>query len=235
MRIRNFAISFLVLAVLAAQEGPKPAQAKPDANDPWQEATFRAFRLRSIGPALLSGRVTVLVAHPTHPATWIAGVASGGVWKTTNAGTTWTPIFQNEGSYSIGDVAMDPRDPNVLWVGTGERNAQRSVGYGDGVYRSADGGRTWKNMGLKQSGNIGRIVIDPRDSNVVYVAAQGPLWSAGGERGLYKTTDGGQTWTQVLKVSENTGVTDVATDPFNPDVLLAAAHQRRRHVWTLIH
>ncbi len=235
MRITKSVALLLACAFLGAQEAPKPAAAKPEANDPWQESTFRAFRLRSIGPALLSGRVNIIVVHPGHPATWYAGVASGGVWKTTNAGTTWTPIFQNEGSYSIGDVALDPRDPNVIWVGTGEHNAQRSVGYGHGVYRSADGGRTWKNMGLRQSGNIGRIVIDPRDSNVVYVAAQGPLWSAGGERGLYKTTDGGQTWTQILKISENTGVTDVAMDPFNPDVLLAAAHQRRRHVWTLIH
>lgn len=235
MRTAHCLASLATLCLVWAQEAPKPAPAKPDANDPWQEATFRSFRLRSIGPALLSGRVNILVVHPAHPATWYAGVASGGVWKTTNAGTTWTPIFQNEGSYSIGDVALDPRDPNVLWVGTGEHNAQRSVGYGDGVYRSADGGRTWKNMGLKNSGNIGRIVVDPRDSNVVYVAAQGPLWSSGGDRGLYKTTDGGQTWTLILRISDDTGVTDVAIDPFNPDVVLAAAHQRRRHVWTLIH
>ena len=144
MRTAHCLASLATLCLVWAQEAPKPAPAKPDANDPWQEATFRSFRLRSIGPALLSGRVNILVVHPAHPATWYAGVASGGVWKTTNAGTTWTPIFQNEGSYSIGDVALDPRDPNVLWVGTGEHNAQRSVGYGDGVYRSADGGRTWK-------------------------------------------------------------------------------------------
>ncbi|MBI4891584.1 MAG: glycosyl hydrolase [Acidobacteria bacterium] len=213
----------------------KPGASRPDPNDPWQSGTFSSFRLRSIGPALMSGRVNIIQVNPTQPATWYAGVASGGVWKTTNAGTSWTPIFQNEGTYSIGDVVLDPRNANTIWVGTGECNNQRSVGWGDGVYRSDDGGRSWKNMGLKTSEHIGRIVIDPRDSNVVYVAAQGPLWSAGGERGLYKTTDGGKTWTQILKSSENTGVTDVAIDPSNPDVLLAATHQRRRHVWTMIH
>ncbi len=242
--ISRLALALVLSLSLAAQppaaapakpDAPKPAAAKPDPNDPWQSGTFSSLRLRPIGPALMSGRVNIIVVHPAQPATWYAGVASGGVWKTTNAGTTWTPVFQNEGAYSIGDVVLDPRNPDTLWVGTGEHNNQRSVGWGDGVYRSGDGGRSWKNMGLKDSQHIGRIAIDPRDSNVVYVAAQGPLWSAGGDRGLYKTTDGGKTWSQVLKISDNTGVTDVAIDPFNPDVLLAAAHQRRRHVWTLIH
>ncbi len=161
-------------------------------------------------------------------------MASGGVWKTTNAGTTWTPVFDDEGSYSIGCVVLDPKNPNTVWVGTGENNSQRSVGYGDGVYKSIDGGRTWKNVGLKNSEHIGKILIDPRDSNIVYVAAQGPLWGPGGDRGLYKTTDGGKTWKKILNVSENTGVTDVVQDPRHPDIMLAAAYQRRRHVWTLI-
>jgi photosystem II stability/assembly factor-like uncharacterized protein len=165
---------------------------------------------------------------------YYVAAASGGVWKTTNAGTTWTPVFDNEGSYSIGVVVLDPRDSNVVWVGTGENNSQRSVGYGDGVYRSDDSGKTWKNLGLKRSEHIGRIVIDPRNSNVIYVAAQGPLWGPGGDRGLYKTTNGGKTWTKVLNISENTGVTDVVLDPRHPDVLIAASYQRRRHVWTLI-
>jgi photosystem II stability/assembly factor-like uncharacterized protein len=129
---------------------------------------------------------------------------------------------------------LDPKNPLVVWVGTGENNSQRSVSYGDGVYKSEDGGKSWKNMGLKTSEHIGKIVIDPRDSNVVYVAAQGPLWSAGKERGLYKTIDGGKTWNQVLKISENTGVSDIAIDSQNPDTIYAAAYQRRRHVWTLI-
>ena len=127
-----------------------------------------------------------------------SAVASGGVWKTVNGGTTWTPVFDNEGSFSIGAIALDPKNPATVWVGTGENNSQRSVGYGDGVYRSDDGGRSWRNVGLKTSEHIGKIAIDPRDSNVVFVAAQGPLWSAGGERGLYKTTDGGKTWKAVI-------------------------------------
>jgi len=154
--------------------------------------------------------------------------------KTVNSGTTWKPVFDKQGSYSIGCVTIDPNNPLVVWVGTGENNSQRSVSYGDGVYKSLDGGTTWKNMGLEHSEHIGKIVIDPRNSDVVYVAAQGPLWAAGGDRGLYKTTDGGKTWKRVLHISENTGVTDLVYDPRDPEVLIAAAYQRRRHVWTLI-
>ncbi len=196
---------------------------------------FAGFRLRAIGPALMSGRVVDIVVDPSRKQTWYVAAASGGVWKTTNAGATWSAVFQNEGSYSVGALALDPKNPNTIWVGSGESNNQRSVGYGDGVYRSDDGGRTWRNLGLKTSEHIGRIVIDPRDTSVVYVAAYGPLWSAGGDRGLYKTTDGGKTWKKILEVSENTGIADVAIDPFNSDVILASAHQRRRHVFTLIH
>jgi photosystem II stability/assembly factor-like uncharacterized protein len=224
---------FTSLGVFAQE--PQPAGEGGRAQDPWSAATFNGFRLRAVGPALMSGRVNVVAVHPTDKQTWYIGVASGGVWKTTNAGTTFTPIFQNEGSYSIGSVVIDPRTPTTIWVGSGEANNQRSVGYGDGVYRSDDAGRTWRNLGLKTSEHIGRIVIDPRDSNVVYVAAYGPLWTSGGDRGLYKTIDGGKSWTKILEISENTGVADVAMDPNNPDVLLAAAHQRRRHTWTLIH
>src|SRR5713226_1659474 len=196
--------------------------------------TFSGLKLRSIGPAVASGRGVGFAVHPNNRAHYYVAVASGGVWKTENAGITWTPIFDNEGSYSIGTVVLDPKNPNIVWVGTGENNSQRSVGYGDGVYRSEDGGKSWKNVGLKNSEHIAKIVIDPRDSNTVYVAAQGPLWGPGGDRGLYKTTDGGKTWKQILKISENTGVTDVAIDPQNPETLYAAAYQRRRHMWTLI-
>jgi photosystem II stability/assembly factor-like uncharacterized protein len=192
------------------------------------------LRLRLIGPAFTSGRVVGFAIDPARPSRYFVAAASGGVWKTTNSGNTWTPVFDNEGSYSIGTVALDPRNSLTVWVGTGENNSQRSVSYGDGVYRSDDGGKTWKNMGLKKSEHIGRIVIDPRNSSTVYVAAQGPLWGPGGDRGLYKTTDGGKTWKAVLTISENTGVTDVAIDPNDPDTLYAAAYQRRRHVWTLI-
>ncbi|ABF39520.1 conserved hypothetical protein [Candidatus Koribacter versatilis Ellin345] len=209
------------------EEPKKPA-------DPFSEGTFAGLKLRNIGPAIFSGRVIAFAVDPNDKSTYYVASASGGVWKTTNAGTTYDPIFDDQGSFSIGAIALDPKDPNVVWVGTGELNSQRSVSYGDGLYKSEDGGKSWKKVGLEKSEHIARIVIDPRDSNVVYVAAQGPLWGPGGDRGLYKTTDGGKTWKNVLIISENTGVTDVAQDPSNPDVLYAAAYQRQRRVWTLI-
>jgi photosystem II stability/assembly factor-like uncharacterized protein len=218
----------------------KPAaKAEPKADEPPQPGAlnsdaFSGLEFRLIGPAAASGRVIAFAVNPKNRAEYYVGVASGGVWKTTNAGTTWTPVFDGEGSYSIGTVVLDPNDPSVVWVGTGESNSQRSVGYGDGVYRSEDGGKSWANVGLKRSEHIGRIAIDPKDSKTVYVAAEGPLWSAGGDRGLYKTTDAGKNWKQVLSISENTGVADVAIDPSNPDVVYAASYQRRRHVFTLI-
>lgn len=189
---------------------------------------------RDIGPALRSGRIADIAIDPTDQSRWFVAVASGNVWKTTNSGTTWTPVFDEYGSYSIGTVTIDPNNASVVWVGTGENNAQRSVSYGDGVYKSTDGGRTWVNTGLEESNHVGQIVVDPRDSDVVYVAAQGPLWSPGGDRGLYKTTDGGESWERVLDVSDNTGVSDVAIDPERPDILYATSYQRRRHVGVLV-
>ncbi|MEM1205666.1 MAG: glycosyl hydrolase [Acidobacteriota bacterium] len=214
------------------------AKKKPDAPEKEPSAmnagTFAGLALRNIGPALTSGRIIDLAVHPDDDDTFYVAVAAGGVWKTTNHGVSFKPIFDGQTSYSIGSVTLDPSNPNIVWVGTGENNSQRSVGYGDGVYRSLDAGRTWKKMGLDNSEHIGKIVVDPRDSNVVWVAAQGPLWSAGGDRGLYKSTDGGETWNLVLEISEHTGVTDFILDPRDPDVIIAAAYQRRRHVWTLI-
>jgi photosystem II stability/assembly factor-like uncharacterized protein len=203
-------------------------------NDPMQPGTFAGLKLRSIGPAFVSGRVQAFSVDPENRAHYFVAVASGGVWKTMNGGVTYTPVFEGEGSYSIGDVKTDPNDFNVVWVGTGESNSQRSVSWGDGVYKSEDGGKSWKNLGLKHSEHIGRIAIDPRHTDTVFVAAQGPLWSPGGDRGLYKTKDGGKTWKRVLYISENTGIGDVQIDPENPDVMYAAAYQRRRHVWTMI-
>jgi photosystem II stability/assembly factor-like uncharacterized protein len=222
----------IALAGAADKQADKPADKKP--SDPMSEKTFSGLKLRSIGPAVTSGRIVGFAVEPGNRGHYYVASAAGGVWKTTNNGTSWTPIFDDQGSSSIGCVALDPKNPNTVWVGAGENNSQRSVGYGDGVYRSDDGGKTWQNVGLKKSEHIGKILIDPRHSNVVYVAAQGPLWGPGGDRGLYKTTDGGKNWKKVLNISENTGVTDVVFDPQNPDVLLAAAYQRRRHVWTLI-
>jgi photosystem II stability/assembly factor-like uncharacterized protein len=218
----------------SAKDKDKKNEESAETRDPMASGTFGGLKFRSVGPALISGRVVSIAVNPRNKSQYYIGVASGGVWRTDNDGTTWQPVFEHEGSYSIGTVVIDPNHPNVVWVGTGENNSQRSVSYGDGVYRSEDGGKTWKNMGLRKSEHIARIVIDPRDSNVVYVAAQGPLWGPGGERGLYKSTDGGKTWNSVLGFSENTGVTDVVMDPSNPDVLFAASYQRRRHFFTLI-
>ena len=225
----------------AVKSEAKPAEKKEepkkesDEKRPGMNAdTFSGLKWRLIGPAVASGRVMPIAVNPKNTFEYYVGVASGGVWKTVNAGTTWTPVFDNEGSYSIGWVALDPNDSSVVWVGTGESNSQRSAGYGDGIYRSDDGGKSWKNLGLKKSEHIGRVVIDTRDSKVIYVAAEGPLWGPGGDRGLYKTTDGGNNWKSVLSISENTGVADVAIDPSNPDIVYASSYQRRRHVFTLI-
>ncbi|MDB4075967.1 glycosyl hydrolase, partial [Crocinitomicaceae bacterium] len=160
--------------------------------------------------------------------------ASGGVWKTTNHGTTFSPIFDSYGSYSIGCVTIAPTNSNTVWIGTGENNNQRAVAYGDGVYKSLDGGKSFKNMGLKTSEHIGKIIVHPTNENIVWVAAYGPLWSKGGERGVYKTTDGGTTWKLTLEISEHTGIAEIAIDPTNPDILYASAHQRRRREWTYI-
>ena len=197
-------------------------------------AALSGLKFRGIGPAGRSGRVVDIVKNPIDKSIWYVAAASGNVWKTVNNGTTWAPIFDRYGSYSIGCLALDPGNPDVVWVGAGENNSQRSVGYGDGVYKSTDGGASFKNMGLKNSEHIGKILIDPRDANTVYVAAQGPLWAPGGDRGLYKTTDGGATWLKILDISENTGVSDIALDPKRPDTLYAASYQRRRHVGVLI-
>ena len=228
----------LALATLApadAARKKKTEEAAGEEKKPLLSAgTFSGLKLRGIGPALTSGRVSDIAVDPRDKNTWYVAVASGGVWKTSNGGTTWEPIFDGEGSYSIGCVTIDPNDSLTVWVGTGENNSQRSVAYGDGVYKSIDGGKSWKNVGLGESEHIGKIVVDPSDSKTVYVAAQGPLWGPGGDRGLYKTMDGGESWERVLEISENTGVTDLVMDPRDPEVLYAAAYQRRRRVWTLI-
>ena len=184
---------------------------------------------------MISGRILQVAVFPNNPSHYMVAEAAGNIFMTENNGTTFTPVFDNYGSFSIGWITIDPKNPNIVWVGTGENNSQRAAAYGDGVYKSEDGGHTFRNMGLKTSEHIGRILVDPRDSNVVYVASQGPLWSGGGERGLYKTTDGGKTWTSVIKVDQYTGCTDVVMDPTNPDVLYAATHQRQRAYFGMIH
>jgi photosystem II stability/assembly factor-like uncharacterized protein len=193
-----------------------------------------ALSFRSIGPALMSGRIVDIAIDPVRSSTWYVAAASGGVWKTTNSGVTWKPIFDGYGSYSIGCLAIDPNDRFTVWVGTGENNSQRSVAYGDGLYKSTDGGDSFTKVGLDNSEHIGMIKIHPTDSNTVFVAAQGPLWKDGGDRGLYKTTDGGKSWTKVLDISPMTGVNEVHFDPTNPQIMYASSYQRRRHTWVLI-
>lgn len=205
--------------------GPDSAQRGDSAN---RGGPYAALKLREIGPAATSGRISEIAVSPRDKRTWFIATASGGLWKTTTAGTSFTPVFDDEKSYSIGTVVIDPHNPNVVWVGTGEGNAQRSVSYGDGVYKSEDGGHTWKNVGLGESEHIGKIVIDPRNSDVVYVAAQGPLSRGGGDRGLYKTTDGGRTWKKILESGKWAGAADVALDPRDPDIVLASMWQRER-------
>ncbi|MBL0356620.1 MAG: glycosyl hydrolase [Chitinophagaceae bacterium] len=219
---------------LSAQKKNTPTSDKEEKKELLNDALFSNLQFRSVGPAITSGRIADIAVNPNNHNEYYVGVACGGVWKTSNAGVTFSPLFDGEGSYSIGCIAIDPNNSNVVWVGSGENNNQRSVAYGDGIYKSEDGGKSWKNMGLKNSEHIGRIAIDPTNSNIVYVAAYGPLWSSGGDRGIYKTTDGGKTWKQILKVSEHTGFNEVIIDPRYPNLVYAAAHQRQRKVFTYI-
>lgn len=224
----------LLLAVSLSLSASAEEEPRQNDGSKLTAGTFGGIQLRSIGPAFMSGRIADIAIDPVNPNTWYVAAGSGNIWKTVNAGTTWTPIFENYGSYSIGCVTIDPSNHNVVWVGTGENVGGRHVGYGDGVYRSLDGGKTFTNVGLKESEHISKIIVHPQDSNIVYVASQGPLWSPGGQRGLYKTTDGGQTWDVVLSKGPYTGVTDIAMDPRDPENLYAATHQRHRTVWGLV-
>ena len=227
---------FAVLLALGLIASGLSAQDAESNDDPLAQA-LAGLELRTIGPAFMSGRVADIAIHPEDYSVWYVGVGSGGVWKTTNSGTTWESIFDGEGSYSIGTVVLDPSNPNTVWVGSGENIGGRHVGYGDGLYVSHDGGGTWENAGLEASEHIGKIIIHPDDSDTLWVAAEGPLWSSGGQRGLYKTTDGGASWTRTLVGDEGdegddvwTGVTDIEIDPRDPDVLYAATWQRHRTV-----
>lgn len=203
------------------------AQDKPDL---WSVENFKGIEFRSIGPAFMSGRIADIAIHPENDHLWYVAVGSGGLWKTQNSGITWTPIFDNESCYSTGCVTIDAKNPNVIWLGTGENVGGRHLSFGDGIFKSVDGGSTWKNMGLKQSEHISKIIVHPDDSKTIWVAVQGPLWSKGGERGLYKSVDGGASWKKTLGNDEWTGVTDLAIDPRNPDQLYAATWDRHRTV-----
>ncbi|WP_162844596.1 WD40/YVTN/BNR-like repeat-containing protein [Roseivirga pacifica] len=189
---------------------------------------LNGLKLRNIGPATMSGRIVDLAVVESDLYTFYAATSTGGVWKTTNNGITFEPVFEKEGTHSVGDIAVHQAQPNIVWVGTGERANRQSSSWGDGVYKSHDGGKTWTNMGLKDSHHIGRIVLHPTDTNIVYVAAMGHLWGPNEERGLYKSTDGGNTWDRLIYVDEDTGVVDVAMDPEDSNILYAATYQRRR-------
>ena len=229
--IKNISISILtVISITLFSQKKTPAKD----STLFTSSTINGLNFRLVGPALTSGRIIDIAIHPKNPNTWYVGAASGGVWKTTNHGTTFSPIFDGYGSYSIGCVEIAPSNANTIWVGTGENNNQRAVAYGDGIYKSMDGGKSFTNMGLKTSEHIGNIIIHPTDENTIWVAAYGPVWSAGGERGVYKSIDGGKTWERTLFVSDETGISEIAIDPKNPNILYAAAHQRRRQEYTYV-
>ncbi len=190
--------------------------------------TFQALHFREIGPVNMSGRIVDIAVVETNPFTFYVASATGGVWKTTDNGVTFEVVFSNEGTHSVGAITVSQVDTSIVWVGTGERANRQSSSWGDGVYKSVDGGGTWSNMGLRDSHHIGRIAIHPSDPNTVFVAAMGHLWGPNEERGLYRTTDGGASWTRVLYADENTGVVDVAIDPADPSIMYAATYQRRR-------
>ena len=204
------------------QQGSAPASAVTG-NSP-----FESLHFRPIGPASMSGRITDLAVYESNPSIFYVGTAHGGVWKTTNAGTTFEAQFQDQGLISIGDITVSQNNPDLVWVGSGESNNRQSTSWGDGVYKSTDGGKTWMNMGLKTSRFINRIVIDPRNNDIVLVAATGSLFGPGGERGIYKTTDGGKTWKQTLKVDDDTGANDLVMDSTDNKILYASMYQRRR-------
>ena len=225
--------SFLIALALSVTI-PFGTAAQDGDDDLMSASTFEGLQVRAIGPAYMSGRVADIAVDQQDPNIWYVAIASGGVWKTENAGTTWDPVFEDQDVYSTGDVTIDPGNSNIIWVGTGENNGGRHIAFGDGVYKSENGGKSWKNMGLAGSEHIGDIIIHPNDSNTVWVSAQGPLWSKGGERGVFKTTDGGETWRNVLEIDEWTGVGSLVADPSNPDKLYAAAWQRQRTIAALM-
>ena len=233
--MRNIFLLLLCLIVgLSPFEGTAQRKKKKTTEKKTEQLSLDAFKFRNVGPAFLSGRIADIVFHPDNDNIWYVAVGSGGVWKTENAGTTWTPLFDQQKSYSTGCITLDPQNPSTVWVGTGENVGGRHVAYGDGIYRSNDGGKSWKNLGLSKTEHISKIIVHPDNSDVVWVAAQGPLWNKGGERGVYKTTDGGKSWKQVLGNNEWTGATDLMIDPRNPQILYAATWDRHRTVAALM-
>jgi photosystem II stability/assembly factor-like uncharacterized protein len=235
LTIGIFLVAFsLSIPPAIGQKEKKDKDKENVVSDTIKPGDIGGLSFRSIGPALTSGRIADFAVNPANHSEYFVGAASGHIWKTTNNGNTFSPVFDNYGAYSIGCLAMDPKNHNVIWAGTGENNHQRALGYGDGVYKTTDGGKTWKNMGLKESRQVGMIAIHPNNGDLVFVAAEGSVWGPGGERGLYRTKDGGKTWEKVLDISENTGVNNVLFHPKDPNIMFATSEQRRRHVNTKI-
>ena len=232
--MKSLLMSILCVSFLFPFQGIEAQRKQKNQKTEAKKVSLEAFKFRNVGPAFLSGRIADIVTHPDNANVWYVAVGSGGVWKTENAGTTWSPIFDDQSTYSTGCITLDPSNPSTVWVGSGENVGGRHVAYGDGIYKSTDDGKTWKNMGLKNSEHISEIIVHPDNSDVVWVAVQGPLWSKGGERGLYKTTDGGANWKQVLGNNEWTGVTDIMVDPRNPQIIYAATWDRHRTVAALM-
>ncbi|MFZ1375495.1 MAG: hypothetical protein WAS25_02755 [Geothrix sp.] len=230
--LRPLFLALLCGIPVAAQK----AQAARPAAPTVEAARLAALKVRSLGPATMGGRVSDIATDPGNADTFYLGLATGGVWKTANAGATFTPLFDKQGTASIGAVAVAPSNPRVLWVGTGEANDRNSSGWGKGVFRSVDGGETWAQAGLEGSRTIPRIVVHPKDANTAWVAVMGDLWTPGGERGLFKTTDGGTSWKAVLKapapLDTHVGCGDVVLDPATPDTLYATLYARRRTPWS---
>lgn len=218
---------FIFLGFAATSFAQKKQNKKTENKD---STNYSGLKFRSIGPALMSGRISDIVIHPDNENKWYVSAGSGGVWKTENSGTTWKSLFDGQKTYSVGCLALDPQNSEVVWVGTGENVGGRHLSYGDGIYKSEDGGQSWKNMGLKKSEHLSKIIIHPSNSDILWVASQGPLWSEGGERGVYKSVDGGKTWKHTLGDSAWVGATDLLIDPRNPDLLYAATWQRHRTV-----
>ena len=234
MLFKNYFKSIFISLIAFALVIPCLNAQRDEARDSIIGGFAKKLNFRMIGPATTSGRIIDLAVNPKDHSEYYVASAYGGVWKTNNAGGTFTPIFDKYGTQSIGCMSLDPKNPNIVWVGTGENNNQRSVGYGNGLYKSEDGGKSFEWVGLKTSFSIGMITVDNENSNIVWVAAYGSLWGDGGERGIYKTEDGGKTWKRKLHVSDKTGFNEVHIDPFNPSLMYATSHQRRRHQWTYL-
>ena len=219
-------IHILLLTTVLGTVSVADARAQADL-----ETTVSHLQFRSIGPARMGGRIADLAVVEAKPQVFYVGTASGGVWKTVNHGTSWTPLFDDQPTGSIGDVTVHQANPNLIWVGTGEPQNRQSSPWGDGVYKSTDAGNTWTHMGLDETKHIARILIHPRDPDIVYVAAVGDLWGPNEERGVYRTRDGGQTWENILFIDEHTGAIDMGMDPGDPNTIFAAMYQRRRTGW----